>query len=228
MKPQDIFLFGLFVIAIVFIGCRDDDDSPTPPQSTCDLICFNGGLANVDSCLCACLPGFSGDSCQVVEPVCHLQCLNSGVLDADPCSCDCPVGFEGDSCEVSVSDLLTVKNWMIEEGKVEPGLDFDRDGTLENDFLSALQECNLDDFYNFDLDGSYTFEEGATKCDPNAPEVIDSGNWSWNSEYTFLTLENASGSSNEIEIISLTSTEMKWRVTQNLQDSAYIFTYTWK
>lgn len=226
MKRQDLLLIGFYAIALIFVGCEDEDDSPpTPPYSTCDLVCFNGGLVNVDSCLCACLPGFSGDNCQIIEPVCELQCLNGGVLDVDSCLCDCPAGFSGDSCEVSFTDLLTANDWMVVGFNIEPAIDID--GTEVNNLIPFIQACDLDDFFDFNTDGSYTIEEGASKCDPNDPSVVESGDWLWNSDNTRIIFEPNGGASREAEVISISSTEVVVEITIVSDNVTYTHTQTW-
>ncbi len=232
MKFQDVFLIALFTFSLLFFGCNGDDDSPpTQPGATCDLVCLNGGLINVDSCLCACLPGYSGDSCQNVNMVCELECLNGGVLDFDSCLCDCPQGFSGDSCEVepTKTELLISKNWMVEGLTVEPAIDIDNNGTQENNLIPFLAACNLDDFYDFNADGSYTVEEGVSKCDPNDPSIIQSGNWLWNSDETRIIIEpfGQGAPTSELEIISISFTEVVLSSTQVSQGVTYTYTQTW-
>ena len=230
MKPQDLLLIGFFTLALIFAGCEDEEDSPpTPPQSTCELMCFNGGLVNADSCLCACLPGFSGVNCEIVDPTCELVCLNGGVLDVDSCFCDCPQGFTGDGCEIeaTITDLLTANDWMVVGLNIEPAIDIDNNGTEENNLIPFIPACTLDDFFDFNTDGSYTIEEGASKCDPNDPDIIETGNWSWNSDNTNLIFEPNGGTTRDAEVISISATEIILEFPSDLDNVTYTETQTW-
>jgi hypothetical protein len=57
-----------------------------------------------DNCDCMCLPGYSGDHCEVADDCTAgprgKPCLN-GVLEGvtGHCKCDCQEGYNGDHCE---------------------------------------------------------------------------------------------------------------------------------
>ncbi|MEM9052167.1 MAG: hypothetical protein AAGC47_08970 [Bacteroidota bacterium] len=203
-------------------------DSCEVVEPTCDLVCQNGGTLDEEACSCDCPEGFSGDSCHVVEPSCDLVCQNGGILDEESCSCDCPEGFSGDSCEVepSRSELLTSKTWVTTGLTVNPALAIGQNGNPETNLIPFIQACDLDNFENYNTNGSYTVEEGATKCDPNAPTIIDSGDWLWNSDETKLITESNDGSSLEFTIVSISSTELVREFVEVSDGVTYTFTQT--
>lgn len=127
--------------------------------------------------------------------------------------------------EPTMSEKLTGNNWSLSAYNVEPAIDADGDGTQENNLMPYLGACNLDDFWNFVASGAYTFEEGASKCDPNDPQIIESGTWLWNSDNTRLVI-NSGGQTMDAKIIRLNSNEMIWEFTQVNAGVTYTFTQT--
>ena len=79
-------------------------------------------------------------------------------------------------------------------------------GALTVDVLSTMQPCELDDIYRFNSNKTYSVEEGATKCDPSDPQIIESGSWRFNTAETKLYLGTDS-----VEVIELTSTSLHLR-----------------
>ena len=87
------------------------------------------------------------------------------------------------------TQLLTGKNWKITAHTFNPG--FDLMGYLITDFyaynIASGGACSLDNIYNFYTDGTSTVNEGATLCDPQDPQLVDAGIWSFqNSETTLI------------------------------------------
>ena len=70
--------------------------------------CLNGGtcIEEMGGFKCACSPGYTGATCEVIHDCSIIECLNRGVCveaTAGVYQCDCRDGFEGPNCE-----LLTV------------------------------------------------------------------------------------------------------------------------
>src|SRR5687768_9344598 len=47
------------------------------------------------------------------------------------------------------------------------------------DYTFLFQDCSLDNIQNFYADGRYIEVEGATKCDPSAPDIFDQGTYTF-------------------------------------------------
>ena len=103
----------------------------------------------------------------------------------------------------SATDLLTGGTWKLTESRS----DTNGDGTLEDD----LEACSADDTVNFADGGTYTFDEGATKCDP-ADDQTSSGTWALSSGDKVISLTEDSISI-AAEIVTLTSKKLEIKVT---------------
>jgi hypothetical protein len=76
------------------------------------------------------------------------------------------------------------------------------------DYTSLFQECSLDNIQTFTVDGQYIEVEGATKCDPSAPDIFDQGTYEFNEDYTKLTL-TASHLQVEFDVVELKPNSFK-------------------
>ena len=124
------------------------------------------------------------------------------------------------------SQLITSQSWSVVSLNVEPAIDLDGNGTQENNLIPFLQACDLDDFLKLNANGTFTEEEGASKCDPNNPQVIQSGVWIWNSDETRVVL-TAGGQSTEYVVTALSSTALTTTETLVVQNVTYTFTTTY-
>lgn len=107
-----------------------------------------------------------------------------------------------DDAGASATDNLTGGTWQITESRS----DIDGDGTLDD----ILDACTADDLHDFNADGSYDFDEGATKCDPADPQS-DTGTWVLSADEKTLTITQ-SGFGLAFEVVSLTSSRMELTV----------------
>lgn len=123
------------------------------------------------------------------------------------------------------SELLVSQQWSLIAFNVEPALDWDQDGTQENNLIPYVGACTLDDFWLFQANGNYTSEEGASKCNPNDPQIIESGQWLWNSDQTRLIL-NANSQTFEATVTSITASQLIWEYVIVNNGVTYTFTQT--
>lgn len=84
----------------------------------------------------------------------------------------------GGTTPVTNTSKLCNKNWKIQSAKFN-GVD------ITSQFF---EPCALDNFFRFDTNGSYTADEGATKCDPADPQT-DTGTWIWAASETKLVVD---------------------------------------
>lgn len=107
---------------------------------------------------------------------------------------------------------LVSKTWKITELKVTIG-------TEVFDSLSVLPACALDNVVKILANGSYTYEEGATKCDPSDPQVVFSGNWSFQSNETKINLDG-----DIWDVVVLSPTLLKIRIVMPAEGEIPSFT----
>jgi hypothetical protein len=123
-------------------------------------------------------------------------------------------------------DLLCGKNWILVSETVSPAINFN--GILITDLYAQLDDCTKDDISKFNTNGTYTFEEGATKCDVNDPQVWDSGTWVFNSDQTVLVLTSPSMGTVNADIIELTSSKIVISQESTIDDIKYTITDTYQ
>ena len=73
--------------------------------------------------------------------------------------------------KMSRTNLLVEKTWRFTkwEEKTNSG--------AYTDYFPGLSDCEKDNILNFKIDYTYQLTEGATKCSPGDPDVIDAGIW---------------------------------------------------
>jgi len=124
------------------------------------------------------------------------------------------------------TDLLSGKNWILTAETVSPAIDYN--GNLVTDLYAQMDDCDKDDISKFNANGTYTFEEGATKCDVNDPQVWESGTWVFNSDQTILILTSLDMDTVNAEIIELTSSKCVISQESNFDNINYTITDTYQ
>lgn len=71
------------------------------------------------------------------------------------------------------------------------------------DVFAQLEACEKDNIIKVKADGTYTVDEGATKCDPTDPQIVETGNWVFASNETKLTIMGETW-----DIVSLSATSL--------------------
>lgn len=116
-----------------------------------------------------------------------------------------------DEPKVSKTELLagkTSKSWKQTAGK--------ENGT---DYFSSYSACDKDDLYIFSANKNFEFTEGASKCDPDDDQVLDSGTWEFKANETVIKAINL-----EANILELTSSTLRIRYVDG--GDTYEDTYT--
>ncbi|MBL7698604.1 MAG: hypothetical protein JNK79_10605 [Chitinophagaceae bacterium] len=70
------------------------------------------------------------------------------------------------------TELLTTGSWHVTNYIVDPGIDWDGDGTEETNVYPVMEPCIKDDFSTFHADGTGEINEGPTKCVSNGSQTI--------------------------------------------------------
>jgi hypothetical protein len=71
------------------------------------------------------------------------------------------------------------------------------------DVYAQLQACEKDNIVKVQSNGTYTIDEGATKCNAADPQIAETGNWTFSNNETKLTFMGET-----FDIISLSATTL--------------------
>lgn len=135
-------------------------------------------------------------------------------------------GGGGDTGGSSKTQMLTAKTWKTLSLQINPAIDADGNGTTETDITQFYDVCMLDNFYQFNSNLAYTYDEGPTKCDPNAPQTPESGTWAWNTGETQITLTVPEGTYS-LEVATLTTTQLITNQPVTFNNANHTLTVTW-
>ena len=114
--------------------------------------------------------------------------------------------------KVSGASLLTGKDWRITALTVtSPG------GTI--DIFATFDACQKDDLLEFVANGTILEKEGATKCDPADPDTAPGGFWALIDNDTKLRIID--GDTTIADVIELTATAMRLRISENDNGAVY-------
>lgn len=91
------------------------------------------------------------------------------------------------------TDYLTQKSW------IEIAERSNTDNGAWTDEFGNYQACESDNILKLSKDGTFTIDEGASKCSVNDPQVSESGTWKLTSNETKLTVTEG-GITNDITI----------------------------
>lgn len=78
----------------------------------------------------------------------------------------------------------------------------------EIDVVSAQNPCVLDNLLELYANGKFDLTEGTSKCSPNDPQLIYTGNWAYNEATKKLTIDKFTFLSFTIDNPSFTITEL--------------------
>jgi hypothetical protein len=119
------------------------------------------------------------------------------------------------------TELLTTRNWKITALTVNPAFSPGIAQPAVSDWYAQMQDCEKDNLRTYKVDGSYTIDEGATKCNTNDPQT-KSGTWVFNPDKTILT-ETMGTDIRSYTILSLSSTTLV--ATYTIKVGGTIYTY---
>lgn len=122
-------------------------------------------------------------------------------------------------------ELLTAKVWKQTARTITPAIEVD--GKLENDLFAHDDACDKDDLYRYKADNTFSYEEGATKCDPTSPDIYDTGTWTFSSDETKLILVYKSNDSYVVNLLELTESTLKVSSVEDDNGVTYTTTTTY-
>jgi len=125
----------------------------------------------------------------------------------------------------SKTQLLTTGSWKLTSDYIDPAVDVNGDGVADHEVFSFYDACDKDDMIIFKSDGTVTFDEGASKCDPTDPQSENS-TWKFASNETQLVVGDAS-SGETVTLVELSATVLKFRSSFAVQGVTYNETMTY-
>ncbi len=72
----------------------------------------------------------------------------------------------GGGASATKTEIITAKTWKITAATIGG-----------QDVFSQQDECDKDDLHIFKIDGTYIYDEGATKCDTADDQIISTSTW---------------------------------------------------
>jgi hypothetical protein len=123
-------------------------------------------------------------------------------------------------------ELLSIKNWILVAESISTA--FYYNGVPITDTYSQYDACIKDDIASFETNGTYSLEEGATKCDVNDPQVFETGTWTFNSDETILVMTSNIGEVINNEIVELTANKVILKVEETIDEVNYTLTSTYQ
>ncbi|OWY21101.1 hypothetical protein C7N43_13960 [Sphingobacteriales bacterium UPWRP_1] len=117
---------------------------------------------------------------------------------------------------------LTHNKWRMKSWTVVP------EYMGETDLYAQLPACKKDDFLNFEYESVLITDEGATKCNDNDPQTVNSY-WHMNDDKTELTLYNDSTSTiYSVKNINRNNLELETTFEEDTAGTTYTWHITYK
>lgn len=113
----------------------------------------------------------------------------------------------------TAQEMLTAKSWKFSSGTGKYS-HMGQPYTLN--LADEMEACEKDDLEKYAANGTYTLDEGATKCNSDDPQIYESGTWQLLENNTKLKRTDTDNDATTFEVVSLTETTLKLKVTKNL------------
>jgi Domain of unknown function (DUF5004) len=123
------------------------------------------------------------------------------------------------SCEkdntLTKEEMISGKDWVVSEMTIDPPINFGS-GEVSN-LMTLMDDCEKDNIYRFEKDGTFKMDEGILNCHPEDPQ-ISFGNWHLSEDEKTLVAtseENGEILENEYELIEVTSSKIVGKMKVN-------------
>lgn len=126
----------------------------------------------------------------------------------------CKKDDDNDEPTKSNKELLTAGGWITVSGVINPPL------WGSSNWFADYEPCEQDNIVILSTDGKYTEDEGATKCNTDDPQTVESGTWTMTAdEKSFTTV--ADGTTTVFVIQSISETELNVTVSDVIDGVSY-------
>lgn len=122
------------------------------------------------------------------------------------------------------TEIISGKNFFMKALTVSPAVSIN--GIPVTDFFVLLPACSTDDFTVYNANGTVTYDEGLTKCEPDDPQT-QTGTWSFTENETKIS-ETFDGETQSYNLIELTETTLKmsYSIVEDFGDGEKSYTFT--
>lgn len=129
---------------------------------------------------------------------------------------------EEDEKPQNKTSILTSKNWKMTGQTVNPGFPIGNGAVITDFYEQFYEDCDKDNTMKFNENGSYSEDEGATKCNSEDPQTIP-GSWAFNTDETIISITEDSETIS-FTILELTNTTLKTKHTEKYEGINYSVT----
>jgi hypothetical protein len=120
----------------------------------------------------------------------------------------------------SKTQLLTSGSWKLTSDYFDPAVDVNGDGHPVNEAITVLQPCFTDNLLIFNANGTAIRDEGATKCNPANPQIIETVNWKFLENETKIIVDEDTG-----ELLELSASVLKIKIGDATQSVTLTFSH---
>ncbi len=131
-------------------------------------------------------------------------------------------GCKKDEDKQNREDMLTSGSWKLTAMTVDPAIDWF--GTQVTNIYAQLPTCVKDDLTIFENTGKVKFDEGATKCDPSAPQTLQ-GLWTLSVDEKTISITDEEGTESW-EIVEMSNSQIKVEYEAEDEDLGVTYTFS--
>jgi hypothetical protein len=157
-----------------------------------------------------------------------LPCLAASLLFL---ACDDSTGPSLPGTPAEAKSLLVGAKWLPAARTINPGFDMLDNGTIVTNVFAIEDACEHDDVMTLTADGKWAGDEGADKCDADAPQ-ISTGTWSLNAAGDSVSITDDSDSQGDVnaKIVALTASVLSLAAASDdwPDGKTRTETFTWK
>jgi hypothetical protein len=128
------------------------------------------------------------------------------------------------------ANMLCNSGWVKVAFTITPAMQYWTNGGVETDLLKNERACTKDDYYVFNVNGTYQLLNGENKCTENEADLVSSGKWAFlKNDSTILNISKSKTQGIlQKNIIKLTENTFSftYKVTKN--EVVYTFTETFE
>jgi hypothetical protein len=124
------------------------------------------------------------------------------------------------------------KNLMMTSFQINPAIDLNGDGTLDNDLMIFLEDCDKDNTIIFEKNGKLSGSNGALVCTngDDDPSAVEPSHWTYNAQTKTLKIIKDSDATDvsEWKVVEASASGLKVEIGVEEAAQSYKTIMTWK